>query len=161
MCHWLDVANNYLVCVCWWVCLYRPVLAKAVHSLSRIGDELYVEPQEDGVSCSDTDLHTITSSYNADRLVASCGCTLCVNEKSWFVGLSLSLSLSCRSWPCGLWTPLGRLMLASCSHHSSSAGADYMPVFINGIFVWEKKKACIWVNFCLLYLCFSVQVLHY
>ncbi|XP_035525699.1 cell cycle checkpoint control protein RAD9A [Morone saxatilis] len=29
------------------------VLAKAIHSLSRIGDELYVEPQEDGVSCSD------------------------------------------------------------------------------------------------------------
>uniref|UniRef100_A0A8C7YI31 Cell cycle checkpoint control protein n=1 Tax=Oryzias sinensis TaxID=183150 RepID=A0A8C7YI31_9TELE len=28
------------------------VLAKAIHSLSRIGDELYVEPQEDGVSFS-------------------------------------------------------------------------------------------------------------
>lgn len=27
-----------------------PVLGKAVHALSRIGDELYVEPTENGVS---------------------------------------------------------------------------------------------------------------
>lgn len=35
------------VCVC--VCVYRSVLAKAIHSLSRIGEDLYVEPQEDEV----------------------------------------------------------------------------------------------------------------
>lgn len=52
--------------------MYRPVLAKAIHSLSRIGDELYVEPQEDGVSYSDTVIHTNTSSYHAYGLGASC-----------------------------------------------------------------------------------------
>lgn len=31
------------------VCVYRSVLAKAIHSLSRIGEELYVEPLKDGV----------------------------------------------------------------------------------------------------------------
>lgn len=39
--------------------MYRAVLAKAVHSLSRIGDELYVEPQDDGVSCCDAVCHTL------------------------------------------------------------------------------------------------------
>lgn len=38
------------VCVPVFVCVYRSVLAKAIYSLSRIGDDLYVEPQEDGVS---------------------------------------------------------------------------------------------------------------
>ena len=51
----LVVNNSYVVCVCVCVCVcvYRSVLAKAIHSLSRVGDELYVEPQDDGVSCSD------------------------------------------------------------------------------------------------------------
>lgn len=40
------------------VCLYRPVLAKAIHSLSRIGDDLYVEPEEDGVCSSNTVIYT-------------------------------------------------------------------------------------------------------
>ena len=41
----IGVRGYWCVCVC--VCV--SVLAKAIHSLSRIGDELYLEPQEDGV----------------------------------------------------------------------------------------------------------------
>lgn len=45
------------------VCVYT-VLAKAIHSLSRIGDELYLEPQEDGVSYYHTHAHTHADTYS-------------------------------------------------------------------------------------------------
>lgn len=72
-------------------CVYRSVLAKAIHSLSRIGEELYVEPQKDGVSCCHHHQHFLQPS------IASCWCTRgCVNEKALFFS-----PLTC-SWPCGL-----------------------------------------------------------
>lgn len=37
------------------------------------------------------------------------------------------------SSPCGRWTPLGRRMLASCSHHFSSAGADCVCVQVKTV----------------------------
>uniref|UniRef100_A0A8C7YJS8 Cell cycle checkpoint control protein n=1 Tax=Oryzias sinensis TaxID=183150 RepID=A0A8C7YJS8_9TELE len=78
------------------------VLAKAIHSLSRIGDELYVEPQEDGVSCFDAVRNTSTSSYhhvyifayflfastNGADLNASLSCTIKVDSQSVFRSLA-------------------------------------------------------------------------
>lgn len=64
--------------------MYRSVLAKAIHSLSRIGDELYVEPQDDGVSYSHTHTQTDRKHQNfllcCIDLVASCWCMMCFTE---------------------------------------------------------------------------------
>lgn len=108
------------------LCVYRSVLAKAIYSLSRIGDDLYVEPQDDGVSSSDAAIsvhgHTLPPWMH---IVAVFPVWLHTLRQSSILLISLSLSLYLsHSSRCGLSTPPARHMPASCLHHFSSAGAD-------------------------------------
>lgn len=132
---------NFRACVYMYLWrTYRPVLAKAIHSLSRIGDELYVEPQQDGVSCSVAVIY-INTSFSHVVFLLPVGAHFAIN--TYFV-----FFFSC-SWPCGLWTPLGRHMHASCLHHSSSAGADCVRVYRLHCDVWmrDSRKTALPLSF--------------
>lgn len=119
----IEQRSTKCVCAPVFVCVYRSVLAKAIYSLSRIGDDLYVEPQEDGVSSGINTLKLPLWMHTVSVLPV---CLHTLRQSSILLTFSLSF---CHSSRCGLWTPPGRHMLASCLHRFFSAGADYFVVF--------------------------------
>lgn len=107
----IEQRSTKCVCAPVFVCVYRSVLAKAIYSLSRIGDDLYVEPQEDGVSSGINTLKLPLWMHTVSVLPV---CLHTLRQSSILLTFSLSLSVTARAAVCEL-LPVGICLLPVCT----------------------------------------------